>query len=154
MSVTIGRIHGNASLIIDMGTLSCPGALSDGKAITISRISLLEWKRNISDSGISCPGVGIGGVGRLCFPIKDVDSSDTLVPTEVKKLLNSSATSFRSLEYTSWEIILRGIQFLITFHMEFLITFHMELGTAFLKSKLNRVRSQLVTGLCLKSSCV
>ena len=116
----MGRIHGNASLIIDMGTLSYPGALSDGKAITISRISLLdtEWKRNISDSGISCPGVGIGGVGRLCLPIKDVDSSDTLVPTEVKKLLNSSATSFRSLEYTGWEISLRGIQFLITFHME------------------------------------
>ena len=65
MSVTIGRIHGNASLIIDIGTLSYPGALSDGKAITVSRISLLdtEWKRNISDSGISCPGVGIEGVG-------------------------------------------------------------------------------------------
>ena len=78
--------------------------------------------------------------------ISNVDTSDTLVPTEVKKLLNPSATSFRSLEYTSWEIILRGIQFLITFHME--------LGTAFLKSKLNRVRSQLVTGFCILSSCV
>ena len=73
MSVTIGRMHGNATLIIDMGTLSYPGALSDGKAITISRISLLEWKRNISDSGISCPGVGIGGVDRLCLSIKDIE---------------------------------------------------------------------------------
>ena len=102
MSVTIGRIHGNASLIMDMGTLSYPGALSDGKAITIFRISLLdtEWKRNISDSGISCPGVGIVGVGSLCLPIIDVDASNALVPTEVKNLLDSSATSFRSLEYT------------------------------------------------------
>ena len=34
LSMTIGKLHGNVSLIIDMGSLSYPGTLSDGKAIT------------------------------------------------------------------------------------------------------------------------
>ena len=38
MSMTQEKLHGNVSLIIDMGSLSYPGTLSDGKAITISGI--------------------------------------------------------------------------------------------------------------------
>ena len=42
ISVKIGKIHGSASLITAIETLSYPRALFDGKDITVFLISLLE----------------------------------------------------------------------------------------------------------------
>lgn len=58
ITVRIGRIHGRASLSTDVDTLSWPGALFEGKDITIFWISLLDtgWKQNLSASEISLSG--------------------------------------------------------------------------------------------------
>jgi hypothetical protein len=50
ISVKVGRIHGNASLITFIDTLSAPGALFEGNEGTILRISNVETARNENSS--------------------------------------------------------------------------------------------------------
>ena len=85
MSVITGRIHGSASFIVDIRTLSWPGALFDWNAITVLRTSPHETgtKLKFCDSATASETL-VGGAGRLYNYIKDVQSSDTLLPTEVK----------------------------------------------------------------------
>ena len=86
MSVKVGRILGRASLITNIGILSYPGALLDGKDITILRISWLETARNwnSSDLGMCSSQAGVDSGGRLYSLARDADACDALVPTEVK----------------------------------------------------------------------
>lgn len=117
MSVSAGKIHGKASLITDIGTLSWTGTLLDCKNITILWISPSEtaWKWNFSNSSV-CWLMSTGEAidGRSCNTARDANTSAALASTEV----NSSTMTFISLEYSSCVKSYRGIQFLITFHLE------------------------------------
>ena len=117
MSVSAGKIHGKASLITDIGTLSWTGTLLDWKNITILWISPSEtaWKWNFSNSSV-CWLMSTGEAidGRSCNTARDANTSAALASTEV----NSSTMTFISLEYSSCVESYPGMQFLITFHLE------------------------------------
>ena len=108
MSVSAGKIHGKASLITDIGTLSWPGTLLDWKNITILWISpsRTAWKWNFSNSSV-CWSMNTGEAidGRSCNTARDANASAALAPTVV----NSSTMTFISLEYSSCVESYRGI---------------------------------------------
>ena len=85
MSVTTGRMHESASFIVDIRILSCPGALFDWNAMIVLRTSPRETgtKLKFCDSATASETL-VGGAGRFYNSIKDAQSSDTLLPTEVK----------------------------------------------------------------------
>ena len=85
MSVTTGRIHGSASFIVDIRTLSYPGALFDWNAMIVLRTSARETgtKLKFCDS-VTAGETIVEGAGRLYNSIKDAQTSDALLPTEVK----------------------------------------------------------------------
>ena len=89
MSVTTGRIHGSASFIVDICTLSCPGALFDWYAMIVLHTSPRETgtKLKFCDSATASQTL-VGGAGRLYNSIKDAQSSDTLLPTDVKNFFH------------------------------------------------------------------
>ena len=75
MSVTTGRIHGSASFILDIRTLSCPGALFDWNAMIVLCISPRETgtKLKFCESATASKTL-VGGAGRLYNSIKDAQS--------------------------------------------------------------------------------
>ena len=92
ISVKVGRIHGNASLITFIDTLSAPEALFEGNEITILRISNVEIARNEN----SCPKKVykfVGGITKIPFSFsKDCTVSVAQAPTVVKNSLKSFAS--------------------------------------------------------------
>ena len=92
----MGRIHGNASLITFIDTLSAPEALFEGNEITILRIANVEIARNEN----TCPkkmSKFVRGISKIPFSFsRDFTVSVAQAPTVVKNSLKSYASSFTS----------------------------------------------------------
>ena len=71
MSVTTGRIHGSASFIVDIRTLSCPGALFDWNAMIVLRTSPRETgaKLKLCDSATASDAL-VGGASSYIILLK------------------------------------------------------------------------------------